>query len=115
VAKGLHPGCSEQHPAQTDGGMMMKQIKGGVGPNLFKLAEYGSLAPNPLYGPQFFKWTGETRPAKKGEWFISGNPAEAYYCTHDHTYEGAADHIAVPVEEPAKTIVVNGITYNRGC
>jgi hypothetical protein len=95
--------------------MMMKQIKGGVGPNLFKLAEYGSLAPNPLYGPQFFKWTGETRPAKKGEWFISGNPAEAYYCTHDHTYEGAADHIAVPVEEPAKTIVVNGITYNRGC
>lgn len=93
----------------------MKRIKGGVGPNIFKLAEYGSLAPRPISGPKFFKWVGETRPAKKGEWFISGNPAEVYYAVNDHDYEGSADCIAVPIEEPPKTIVVNGITYNRAC
>lgn len=41
-----------------------------------------------------FRWTGEHRPAKAGEWFLSGAVVEAYRCLHDATYPR---HIAVPV------------------
>jgi len=90
--------------------MMMKQIKGGIGPNLFKLAQYGSLAPDPLNGPQFFEATGEIRPAKLGEWFISGAIPEAYYCVHDHDKD-ERNHIAVPTVAPEKEIKVGGLRY----
>jgi hypothetical protein len=84
----------------------MKIIKGGVGPNIFKSSSIFTT-------PQFFKFTGEIRPAKKGEYFISGAIPEVYQATNDHA--DSEDHIAVPIEEPPKTIVVNGITYNRAC
>lgn len=86
------------------------RIKGGIGPNLFRLASDGSLAPMPLTGPQFFEATGEVRPAKLGEWFISGAIPEAYYCVHDHD-DAAKDHIAVPTAAPEKEIKVGGLTY----
>lgn len=88
----------------------MKTIKGGIGPNLFRLADGGSLAPAPISGPQFFTWTGEVRPAKKGEWFISGAIPEAYYCVHDHD-DASMDHIAISTATPQKIIKVDGLTY----
>jgi hypothetical protein len=84
-------------------------IKGGVGPNLFRLAVDGSLAPDPINGPQFFKWTGEIRGIKKGEWFISGGIPEAYMAVaNDST---GKYHIAIPADTPEKILKVDGFTY----
>jgi hypothetical protein len=77
---------------------------------IFPLAEYGSLAPNPPTPPQFFEATGEIRPAKVGEWFISGAIPEAYYCVHDHDKD-ERNHIAVPTVAPEKEIKVGGLRY----
>lgn len=85
------------------------RIKGGIGPNLFKLAEDGSLADDPINGPQFFKATGEVRGIKKGEWFISGSIPEAYMAVADDSM--GKYHIAIPTAAPPKTITVGGLTY----
>jgi hypothetical protein len=84
-------------------------IKGGVGPNLFRLAVDGSLAPDPINGPQFFKWTGEIRGIKKGEWFISGGIPEAYCAVANDSM--VKYHIAIPADTPEKILKVDGFTY----
>ena len=85
------------------------RIKGGVGPNLFKRAEDGSLADDPINGPQFFKATGEVRGIEKGEWFISGAIPEAYQSVATDSL--GKYHIAVPTTGPQKIIVLGGLTY----
>jgi hypothetical protein len=77
---------------------------------IFKLAQNGSLAPG--YGPQFFKWAGEKRPAKQGEYFISGAIPEVYYAQMNQEND---NYIALPTEEPPKQIFIHGVPYNRAC
>lgn len=60
------------------------------------------------YTTTWFKWNGEKRPPKKGEFFISGAIPEVYQAPNDLSYEY---HIAVPVATPQKKIVVDGFTY----
>lgn len=82
----------------------LHELSGPVDPKVYPLASDGSLAPNPLTGPHFFRATGEIRPAKKGEWIISGAIPEVYYCAND---QSTADHLA----EPLKMTTVNGLPY----
>jgi len=65
-----------------------------------------------IYGkPQFFKWSGEFRTPKAGEYFISGAIPEVYLAENDLSQEY---YIAVPVPDPPKTITIRGFTYHLG-
>lgn len=46
-----------------------------------------------------FKWNGEKRPPRKGEWFLSGSRIEAYYSPNDMTEGGYPHFIAVETDQ----------------
>lgn len=46
-----------------------------------------------------FRWNGEKRPPRKGEWFLSGSLIEAYYSPSDMTEHGYPHFIAVETDE----------------
>lgn len=50
----------------------------------------------PYTDPRLFAWTGEYRPPRKGEWFLSGGIVEAFLAHEDMT---DARHIAISVQE----------------
>jgi hypothetical protein len=58
------------------------------------------LIPSKAYpGPfgRFYKWTGEKRPPRKGEFYLSGSIISAYQSLGDMSYPY---HIAVEVPRP---------------
>jgi len=58
--------------------------------------------------PQWFERTGEYRPPKKGEYYISGAIPEVYQAPNDLSQ----DHtIATPIPNPPRTIEVDGFIY----
>lgn len=68
---------------------------------LYRLAGGGSLAPGNTSWKWRWRWTGEHRPPKKGDWFLSGNPIEAYYMPNDST--GTYAHYIAEVVPEAET------------
>jgi len=59
--------------------------------------------PNP-----WFERTGEYRPPKKGEYYISGAIPEVYQAPNDL---GQSHVIARPISNPPRTIEVDGFIY----
>lgn len=62
--------------------------------NLFPLASYHA-------GKMMIEYTGEKRPPKRGEWFLSGAIVEGYQAMHDMT---TSYHIGVLVETETITV-----------
>jgi hypothetical protein len=57
---------------------------------------------------RWFERTGEYRPPKKGEYYISGAIPEVYKAPNDLSQ----DHtIATPIPNPPRTIEVDGFIY----
>jgi hypothetical protein len=75
---------------------------------LFPVAPEGSIGVSYKYPPNRFRVeaTGEFRPPKRGEWYISGAIPEAYLAPNDLT---VSYHIGVLVSgEVVKTFIVTG-------
>lgn len=61
--------------------------------------------------PRFFEWTGEKRPPKGGEWYLSGAIPEVYY---DPKGGGIYPyHIMREITPPPKEIEHEGFVYKR--
>jgi hypothetical protein len=60
--------------------------------------------------PEAFERTGELRPPKKGEWYLSGAIPGAYLAKADLS---TPYHIMRPATAPPKTITHQGLTYRR--
>jgi hypothetical protein len=58
--------------------------------------------------PTYFRWTGEVRPPKSGEWFLSGAIVEAYEATSNMK---DTRHIANPIADPPQIIEKDGFKY----
>lgn len=57
---------------------------------LYPIAEYEGKATN---GSRYVRTTGEFRPPRKGEWFVSGAIVEGYLAVSDMS---KPQHIAIP-------------------
>ena len=65
---------------------------------LYPVADWACLPGRPFYAPKHRgQRTGEFRPPKKGEWFLSGAIPEAYFAPNDLTVSYFILRI-VPVE-----------------
>jgi hypothetical protein len=73
----------------------------------FLAMRFSTPTPNPTK-PLYFKWNGEFRAPRKGEWYISGAVPQVYQAFNDL---GTKFYIAIEVPAPQKTVVVDGFTY----
>ena len=77
--------------------------KGTVVTKVYKV--YGHSWSN---APLYFVRTGEARPPKKGEWYLSGAIPQAYEATHDMEDDW---FIVVRIDPPPKTLEKDGFRY----
>jgi hypothetical protein len=63
-----------------------------------------------ILGPGFFCATGEFRPPRQGEWYLSGAIIEAYLAPAGLS---SAYWIARRIPDPPREIRAHGVTYRR--
>lgn len=61
-----------------------------------------------MFNRKWYRYSGQKRCPKKGEYFLSGAIPEVYLATNDLTTEY---HIMTEVPSPPQTIEQNGLTY----
>lgn len=61
-----------------------------------------------LFKPAYFEKTGEFRPPKKDEYYLSGGPPQAWQAPNDLT---DTFYILRKVPDPPKTITRDGFVY----
>ncbi len=76
---------------------------------LYRGSGLGSMG---LQGREYYKYLGEKRCPKKGEFYISGAKPEVYKAYNDLSQ---IYHIATPVPPPPQTIEKDGFTYRLCC
>lgn len=78
---------------------------------LYPLASPYSILPHPLSANLRARATGEKRPPKKGEWYLSGAIVEAYKAPNDLT---TAYYIAkiVRIETVTQEVVIEVLSSN---